>query len=304
MDALRHLLVDPPPERAIDSPSACFEMLEALDAALADSSTIDRAAIGGFAADRLGYAFLAGYRAALARVDPTLSRASLCATESGGAHPRAIATRLEPRDDGFALTGDKTFATLASSAATLLVVASSGRNSLHVARIPADRAGVTIADREAMPFAPEIPHARVALRGVRVARDEVLEGDGYLRLLKPFRTLEDMHVAAAWLGHVVRLVRLFGEPRDLADRALAALAALRDLGRRDPLDAVLHVALAGVFTDAHAVAAGCTLAAADEATRARWQRDLPLFAVAGQARDLRRTAAWTALEGTKPPPAP
>lgn len=291
MDLLRHLLEAPTAVAPIDSARACFALLERLDASLGDASTVDRAAAGGFAADRLGYAFLAGYRAALRALDPTLARASLCATETDGAHPRAIHTRLE---DGV-LTGEKTFATLASVADELLVVASlgerDGRNHLQVARIPVARAGVTIRDREAPPFAPEIPHARVTLEAVRVEPGELLDGDGYERVLKPFRTLEDLHVAAAWLGHVARLARAYGPDEALLERALAALAALRDLGAHDPADAATHVALAGVLAEAGGVAGACRLSQAEEPVRSRWQRDLPLLAVAGKARELRRAAA-------------
>src|SRR5205814_202856 len=54
---------------------------------------IEEAIVGGFAADRLGYAFAAGYEAALRALVPDLPRdtvASLCITERGGAHPAAI----------------------------------------------------------------------------------------------------------------------------------------------------------------------------------------------------------------------
>src|SRR5437588_11886352 len=120
---LRFLLDEAASVEPMDSVEACQARIAPLDARF--SSTVDRAAAGGFVADRIGYAFLAGYRAALARLDPTLSRASLCATEEGGAHPRAIKTRLAPQRDGaFVLDGEKTFATLASAAETLLVVAS------------------------------------------------------------------------------------------------------------------------------------------------------------------------------------
>jgi len=307
MDILGHLLSAPPESHAIDSPRACFDLLEPVDPSF--SSTVDRAAAGGFLADRLGYAFLAGYRAALARLAPSLSRASLCATESAGAHPRAIATRLQQSSDPnfHVLTGEKTFATLASVADVLLVVASrgeeGGRNRLVVARIPASRPGITIREREPAAFAPEIPHARVSFEAVRVEAAEVLEGDGYLQVLKPFRTIEDIHVAAAWLGHVVRLARLHGNDRGILERALASLAALRELGGRDPLEPAVHVTLAGVFADAVAVARAVDLSAADEATRARWSRDFPLFEVAGAARELRREAAHRAF-GPKKTAAP
>jgi acyl-CoA dehydrogenase len=297
VDILSFLLERPTTVAEIESTRACFDALEKLDATF--SSSVDRAAAGGFLADRIGYAFLAGYRAALYRLDPTLSRASLCASEEAGVHPRSIKTRLAPHDGAFVLDGDKTFATLASAADTLLVVASrgqrDGRNWLQIARIPANREGVTIRDRDPIEFAPEIRHARVAFRNVRVSPEEILEGDGYERVLKPFRTIEDIHVMAACLGHVVRLVRAHGESRDLAERALAAIAAFRDLEPRDPSSRAVHVALAGVITTVGEVARGMTLAGADEATRARWNRDLPLLMVAGTARELRREAAWRAL---------
>jgi alkylation response protein AidB-like acyl-CoA dehydrogenase len=307
VDILRHLLSETPPTSPIDSPRACFDLLEPLDSTF--QSTVDRAAAGGFIADRLGYAFLAGYRAALTRLDPKVRRASLCATESAGPHPRAISTRLRQSSDPnfHVLTGEKTFATLASVAETLLVVASvgekEGRNQLVVARVPAGRAGVVIRDREPLAFAPEIPHARVTFADVRVAPEEVLDGDGYERLLKPFRTIEDVHVTAASLGHIVRVARLYGEPREIVERSLASLSALRELATHDPLDPALHVALAGVLAEAAAVAQRLELGAADEAIRARWARDLPLLGVAGAVRELRREAAHRVF-GPQKTPAP
>ncbi len=278
----------------IASPSACFDLVSELDAMFA--SSIDRAAAGGFVADRLGYAFLAGYRAALAALDPALSRASLCATEEGGAHPRAIKTTLAERDGALFLDGHKTFATLASAADVLLVVASrgigeDGRNRLQIARIPANREGIAIRDRDPIPFAPEIPHARVTFTNVRVEKNEAWEGDGYARVLKPFRTIEDMHVCAAWLGYVVRLTR--SSSQRTCERALACIAALRGLPS-DPSAPASHIALAGVLAEAVRVAEAVST------PDPRWTRDLPLLAVAQTARELRRDAAW----GRIVPPAP
>ncbi len=294
------------PKRSLESPRECFDMLDALDASLrATCRSIDRAAVGGFNADRLGYAFLAGYRAALARLDASLRRASLCATEEGGAHPRAIKTRLTrlrvAGEVSSTLTGKKTFATLASTADVLLVVASlesdsgDGLNHLCIARVPADRQGVVVRDRPPLPFAPEIPHAEVTFDHVRVQPNEVLDGDGYTSFLKPFRTLEDTHVMAAFCGHVVRLVREHDGPRDVAERALTALAALTTVSDLDPVEPSTHVVLAGVLDVAKGLVRDWNLAECDETTRARWQRDIPLLEVAGTARKLRREAAWAKL---------
>jgi len=290
---LRFLIDEDTSIAPLESVGACYERVAAFDARFAHP--VDRAAAGGFVADRIGYAFVAGYRAALSNLDPSLSRASLCASETGGAHPRAIETTLRPDGDALVLDGEKTFATLASAADVLLVVASRGRdgerNHLQIARIPSKREGITIRDRDPIAFAPEIPHARVTFRGVRVEPSEILEGDGYTRWLKPFRTIEDVHVIAAWLGHVVRLVRAHDEPRPLLEKALAAIAALRTIGDEDPLDPAAHIALAGVLGVAAELAATLTLAKADEAIRTRWRRDLPLLAVASTARSARLEAA-------------
>jgi hypothetical protein len=294
---LRFLIEEDTSVAPIESVDDCHARIAPLDARFANP--VDRAAAGGFVADRIGYAFLAGYRAALSKLDPSLTRASLCATESGGAHPRAIETSLRPHDGAFVLNGEKTFATLASAADVLLVVASRGRdgdrNQLQIARIPSKREGVTIRDRDPIAFAPEIPHARVTFTNVHVEPSEILEGDGYTSFLKPFRTIEDVHVISAWLGHVVRLSRAYGERPQIVERALAALAALRTIGEEDPLDPGVHLTLAGVLTLVTELGSAVTLARADEAVRARWGRDLPLLQVASAVRNARSNAARNTL---------
>ncbi|HVY44588.1 MAG TPA: hypothetical protein VHB21_01865, partial [Minicystis sp.] len=80
----------------------------------AGSTPLARAVAAALTAERLGFAFAAGYRAALARLAPDFAaeRLALAATEHGGAHPRAIGTSLAPAGDGFALTGKKRWVTL------------------------------------------------------------------------------------------------------------------------------------------------------------------------------------------------
>jgi hypothetical protein len=66
----------------------------------------DRAAIGGFLADRMAYAFAAGYQAALHKLDPTLpleDLAALCVTEAGGGHPKVIESTLIQEHDHWTL---------------------------------------------------------------------------------------------------------------------------------------------------------------------------------------------------------
>jgi alkylation response protein AidB-like acyl-CoA dehydrogenase len=252
----------------------------------------------GLRADRLGYAFAGGYREAVARLLATAGRdakgmGALAATESGGAHPRAIATRLE----GDVLHGEKTFATLATVADELLVVASrgateDGRNELVVARVATSAAGLSITPRAETPFAPEIPHARVRLDGVRAS--EILPGDGYAAYLKPFRTIEDVHVLAATLGYLAGAARAYGWDDALAEVAALAVA-LEALGAKDASLPEVHVALHGVFTATRRVLASLAWDRAEATERARWERDAPLLLVAETARTKRLEAARRAL---------
>jgi acyl-CoA dehydrogenase len=265
--------------------------------------TIDRAAAAGFAADRLGYAFAGGYRAALARLVPAVTgNACLCATEPGGAQPRFIRTALTAlagADGAWRLTGTKTWVTLGTEADELLVVASigvdaEGKNRLKVVRVPASRSGITLRAKEASPFAPEIPHAEASLTDVAVSAAEVLEGDGYDAYLKPFRTIEDAHVLAATLGYLVAVARANDWPRAFIEQAITTLVALREIGAADPSRRETHIALAGALAFVRRLVEGADAhwPRAGEDERARWQRDRPLLEVAEKARGMRSEAAW------------
>jgi alkylation response protein AidB-like acyl-CoA dehydrogenase len=272
------------------------------------ASTVDRAAALGFAADRVAYAFSGGYQAALERlVGPASSEriACLCASEQGGAHPRNIKTRLDPAGGGWTLTGHKTWVTMATDADELLIVASvgvdaGGKNRLRVARVPSSREGITIRPRPAAPFAPEIAHGEVVLDRVAVGAAELLEGDGYDAVLKPFRTIEDIHVIAALVGYLVSVGRAHGWPRAWLEEALAVIVTLRALGAEPPSDPAVHLALAGALRTARRVIEGSepSWASAPSELRERWERDKVLLTVADNARAKRSEAAWARMEPT------
>lgn len=262
-----------------------------LPADLADLP-IERAIRGGHDADRLGYAFAAGYGAALTALVPGVPpHTSLCATEEGGAHPRAIATTLR---DG-RLVGAKKWSTAAATARLLLVVASTGvdaegRNRLVVVKVDPRAPGVTLTEMPPPPFAPEIGHAQVTL-DTAVAPEAVLPGDGYDVYLKPFRTIEDIHVHAAVVGWMLGLGERHGWPHDLIERLLAAVATLRQLAAAPPLAPATHLALAGAIAMARELVERAPWDTLDPEALARWRRDRPLLEVAGKARAARLDAA-------------
>lgn len=290
---------------------------------------VERALWGGFHADRLGYAFAAGYSAALARLfehsarmqgiapgrafpeRPLPARLSLCATESGGAHPRAIATRLDKRGGALVLNGEKTFATLAPLAEELLVVASrgleaDGKNRLRLVRVKPSAPGVHVLARPETPFAPEVPHALVRFTDAVIENEDVLPGDGYDHYLKPFRTIEDTHVLAATVGYLHGAARQYDFGRDVGAELVSLALALIDVGARDPAAPLTHIVLAGLFGSVRRLADSLDgrwrEVGGDEA--ARWQRDRPLLQVAEAVRTKRTEAAWERVSIPMRGPAP
>jgi hypothetical protein len=263
------------------------------------------AVLSGSRADRLGLAFAAGYPAALQQLSPgTELPCALCVTEDGGAHPRAMKTTLEVVRSGHELNGTKTFVTFGNLAKTLLVAAKvgdkpDGRPDLTLVRIPAARAGVVLHALPPTPFAPEIPHARLDLRHVEVREGERLPGDGFTQYVKPFRTIEDIHVLGAAIGYLIGVTRRAKGSVLLLAALSAALVALDWLRTVPPLDPRAHIVLQGVYQRVVDLADSPELAevwqTAPEDERKRWTRDRPLLDVAFRARRARFERARTDL---------
>ncbi len=268
------------------------------------ASPVARALVGGAWMDRIGYAFASGYRAALEALIPSLDGpAVLAATELGGGHPRAIHTRLAPEPDGtWRLHGQKTWCTLGPHAEQLLVVArtgedAAGRPVLKMVRVTREAGGVGVTPLPELPFVPEIPHASLELDGVVVDAADILPGDGYTDYLKPFRTLEDVHVFAALTGHTLARLLARSGPAPLIERGLALGATLLTLGQQSPRAPSTHLALTAALDDGRALlhAAGPYVEEPGSPAAQRWARDLPLLDVAGKARRARAEAARVAL---------
>ncbi len=264
--------------------------------------TIDRAAAGGFLSDRLAYAFAAGYQSALRRLLPSIPEgvfASFCITEERGGHPAAIAARIEKRDGGYAVNGDKRFITMADEAELLFAAVTSGRepdgrNRIQVVRIGKKAPGVTILPMPELKFVPEIGHCGISLRDVMIEETDILRGDGFTGYIRPFRTVEDLHIFASVTGHLFRNACLFGWDRELKETMLAMLASVRAIAADEPSAPRVHVALGGIHAQFEKFlnAVEPLWDAADGDVRARWVRDRGLFAVAGNAREKRLEKAW------------
>ena len=264
---------------------------------------IDRALAGSWAADRPAWAFAAGYQAAIQALlpdHPCDQLAALCISEDHGAHPAGIRTRLSAAEGsaGWRLDGTKTFVTGAEGADLLMVAASAGampdgRNRLRMAMVPADLDGVHITSLPNLGFVPEMPHGRVDFEAVGLTDEALLPGDGYIRAIKPFRTLEDVHVTGAFLAWFAGVGRRSGWPDALLETLLAMMVTARTLALAPPLAPHVHLALGGLLSQVARVLdeAVPLWEQVDPRTRLWWQRDHKILEVAASVRTRRLAAA-------------
>jgi acyl-CoA dehydrogenase len=278
------------------------------DGAARAGDSAAQALLGGFDADRVAWAFASGYQAALRALLPDLPAdavAAFCVTEERGNRPRDIETRFTPAADGsVSITGAKRWTTLGPDSSLLLVVGAlppaegDARVRLRVARVAAQAPGVQLLAMPETRFVPEVPHARVLLEKVRVDAGALLPGDGYARYVKPFRSIEDIHVTLAVAAYLLREARQRQWPSGFAEQSAALLVVLADLAAAPADSAAVHVVLAGALAQAQALyaqAGSLWATAGDDPAAQRWQRDAALFGVAGTARGQRAARAWERL---------
>lgn len=278
------------------------------------ASTVARAVRGAARADRLGYAFVAGYFAALEGLGRRAEerarftrRTVVAATEVTGVHPRNLAASVGVRPGvGTTLRGDKTFVTLGEIADTLLVVARDetaavderGRRKLIALLVPADRDGVRIEPKAPTPFAPEVPHSRVRFEDVEIEPGDLLPGDGWSDWLKPFRTAEDVHVAAAAASYLLGAARRGDLLAAVAGDLSAVIGIALVVEQGGWAGAGEHLALSSAFEALRRafdrIASGLDESSAE---RRRLVRDGLLLQVAESARQKRTEVAIGRLVG-------
>ena len=266
--------------------------------------TVQQAIVGGFVADRLGWAFASGYQAALRALFPDAPAdriCALCVTEVDGNSPKAIKSTLKKAGSAWTLSGSKRWTTLGPDGALFFVAArdeaaSKDRASIRIARVDSKADGLKIENMPATKFVPEVPHAQLKFDDVKV--DALLAGDGYDLYVKPFRTVEDIHVQAAILAYLMREAQRLSWPEHWIERLSALLAALATLSNMPPAHAETHVGLAGALR----ISAGLIeeadafwLKSATDPATIRWTRDRELLKVAGKVRELRTQRAWQTL---------
>ncbi|MFH2129038.1 MAG: acyl-CoA dehydrogenase, partial [bacterium] len=187
----------------------------------------------------------------------------------------------------------------AHDAESILVAASTGtdpegRNRIRLVQIDRNSAGVSIEPMPELPFIPEITHGVVHLKKVDVADSQLLPGDAYLTYIKPFRTLEDIHVSAAILGYLFGVASQYRWPQAVRETLLGLITAIRPLAMSDPLSPQIHIAYAGLqqaMDRSISELDGCWEKSPAEVRKA-WERDRAVMGIARQARTRRLETAW------------
>lgn len=256
--------------------------------------TLTSAMRGGRLAATPGLAFLAGYQAALRRLWPSAppGLGALCATEQRSLRPADMQTRFT--EGG--ISGAKDYVTAGPAAGWLLVAARdeapghSPRLSLYLVETGA--AGVTLEPGAPLSLVPDIPHARLRLDH---APAKVLEGDCWDDFIKPFRTLEDLHVLAALVSWLHGLALECRWPQELQLRLLGLLPAAAEVATLSPSAPATYLLLAGIQAQFEALQPrlDAALASGPPHWARLWQRDRRILdlARAAQARRLAQAVA-------------
>lgn len=271
------------------------------------AGSIEQAIVGGFVADRVGWAFASGYQAALRALFPDAPGNRLCAfcvTETDGNSPKAIKSAIAKNGSGWLLNGAKRWTTLGPEGGLFFVAArdeaasADKRAAIRVVKVASGSSGLKIESMPATRFVPEVPHARLQFENLRISEGDILPGDGYELYVKPFRTVEDIHVQAAILAYLMREAQRLSWPEHWIERLAALLAALSTLSNMPASHAETHIGLAGALTISAGLIEECEafwLKAAADPAALRWRRDKELLTVAGKARELRAKRAWEKL---------
>ncbi len=263
--------------------------------------TIKRSIVGGFLSDRLAWVFASGYQGAIRQLIPDLPEgtvAAICITESGGNHPKAIRTRLTLTNGGYRINGEKRLVTGGEHADRLMVAASTGmvdgRNQLRLVIVEKNEPGVIPAPMDPLPFIPELRHSHVRFEDVFVPGNRLLPGDGYAGYIRPFRTIEDLHVAGAVLGYLFGIGRRFGWPETISAQILALIELAIGLARQNLSASHIRIVVDGLLCHLEKLTADLSelWQQATPEVLARWHRDRAVLKVADGPRAMRRMSAW------------
>ena len=273
---------------------------------------VDRAVVGGFVADCTAFAFAAGYGSALQYLVPALPDNAItcfCISEEGGAHPRAIKSQLVPsRNDTyqqkvFTLNGKKKYITCANEADFFLVAASDGikndgKNSIRMMKIDSKARGIRITPMKNLHIVPEISHCELIFTDVKIFESDLLPGDGYIDYIKPFRTVEDLHITAGILGYLFQNACRYDWGTDIKECILGRIVSVRNLALSSPDAPEVHIVTGDMLRQIKDLFKRLEpfWKKVGGKEKEAWDRDKILMDIADKARTKRLQTAWEFYE--------
>lgn len=168
--------------------------------------------LAGIASEDSSAAFWVGYQVAIQKLfSPLLNEeiAAFLVNENKSSKPADWETKLNKKEQGFELQGQKDFVTAPDQIDVLLVAAniddSIDIGGCRVCKIQKESQGVLLNDFK-LPILSNLQKARSLFNKVNVLNQNILGVDGYSHYVKPFRLVEDFYVSISLLGFITRLV--------------------------------------------------------------------------------------------------
>lgn len=240
----------------------------------------------------IGQAFALGYRCALQCLLPSLKQdtwAALCVTERTGSSPKQLKTKVDKQ--GY-ITGEKSFVSMADKAEQLIVIAITGeplaRPNVKAVLISNKMAGVAIDTIPNMGMMPELEHGTLSLTNVK---GNILEGDGYGEINKPFRGIEDAHLLMAFTGLVLSKTVRYELSDTLLDDCLLIIHSLLSVEFNDSPWSTLQINAAYRLFSKVLETFEEGLSSLPESFDGQWHRDKKVFSLAVKTRALKREKA-------------
>ena len=116
----------------------------------------------------------------------------------------------------------------------------------------------------------------------------------WVNYIKPFRTIEDLHVTAAISGYLFRIACQYDWDREIKQTILCLIVTIKTLALSDPGAPAVHILTGDVLSRARELIQRIDPCweAVDKDTRDAWNRDKALMDIAGKARLRRLETAW------------
>jgi len=273
---------------------------------------VDRAVVGGFFANCVAFAFAAGYCSSLQCLVPSLPEkviACFCISEEGGGHPRAIKSQLVALEDNtdqgktYKLNGKKKYVTCAKEADVFLVAASlgisdDGKNKIQMIKINSKTPGITIVPMTNINLVPEISHCELTFTDVKIFESDILPGDGYTEYIKPFRTVEDLHISAGILGYLFQNACKYDWSTYIKEIILGCIVSARTLALSNPTAPAVHIVTGDVLKQIKELFKQIEPEWGKIGGKAQkaWDRDKILMSIADKVRTRRLETAWQFYE--------